>query len=249
MLISVVIPTLDEEANLPVALRQLAHRTDIELIVVDGGSTDRTVEIALQYTPYVFSTLPGRAHQMNTGARHATGDILLFLYADSFLLPGALDEIQRRIIGDAAVGGAFDLHLDSPRRLSRWIAWLANRRARLFKLPCGNQGIFVWRQVFEALGGFPELPIMEEIVLVRRLREAGRLTFLRTGLVSSLRRWEANGLLKTLLVNWWVTALFSLRVRPRQLQQIHQRWLPQGRSRSDQPRSTFPPASTMRDVQ
>src|SRR5437867_2257163 len=105
MLISVIIPTLNEEANLPVTLRQLAERSDVELIIVDGGSTDRTVEVAQAFTPYVFVTTPGRATQMNVGARHATGDILLFLHADTFLLPGALDELQRRIIGDGAVGG------------------------------------------------------------------------------------------------------------------------------------------------
>ena len=96
MLISIIVPTLNEEANLPLTLRQLAQRSDVELIVVDGGSTDQTVKIALQYTPYVFVTPAGRAEQMNLGGRHATGDILLFLNADTFLLPGALDELHRR---------------------------------------------------------------------------------------------------------------------------------------------------------
>ena len=128
MLISVIIPTLNEEANLPVTLRQLAERADVELIVVDGGSMDGTVEIAQQFTPFVFVTRPGRAQQMNIGARHATGDILLFLHADTFLLPGALDELQRRIIGDGAVGGAFDLNIDSPRRLCKLVAKVASRR-------------------------------------------------------------------------------------------------------------------------
>src|SRR5664280_2399679 len=102
MLISVIIPTLNEEVNLPVTLRPLADHPDVELIVVDGGSSDRTVSIAQQFTSYVFASEPGRARQMNVGARHATGDILLFLHADTFLLPGALYEIQRRIIGDGA---------------------------------------------------------------------------------------------------------------------------------------------------
>src|SRR5258708_6388838 len=170
MLISVIIPTLNEEVNLPVTLRQLADRPDVELIVVDGGSTDRTVEIAQQFTPYVFVTHAGRARQMNEGARHATGDILLFLHADTFLLPGALDEIQRRIITVGAVGGAFDLGIDSPRKFSRLVARMASQRSRVLRLPYGDQGIFVWRQVFEALGGFPEIPIMEDIAFARRLR-------------------------------------------------------------------------------
>ena len=142
MLISVIIPTLDEEISLPVTLRPLADHPDVELIVVDGGSTDHTIEVAQQFTPYVFVSRPGRARQMNVGARHATGDILLFLHADTFLLPNALDEIQRRIISDGAVGGAFDLHVDSGRRLCQTAARLASHRAHWLRLPSGDQGIF-----------------------------------------------------------------------------------------------------------
>lgn len=233
MLISVVIPTLNEEVNLPVTLRQLAERPDVELIVVDGGSTDRTVEIAQQYTPYVFVTRPGRAHQMNAGARHATGDILLFLHADSYLLPGALDEIQRRIIGDGAVGGAFDLHIDSPRRLCKLVAKFASRRSRLLRLPYGDQGIFVWRQVFELLEGFPDIAIMEDIAFARQLRRQGRLAFIPSGLITSGRRWNANGVLKTTFVNWWVTTLFFLRVSPVWLRRVYDHWLVPGRPRRD----------------
>lgn len=214
MLISVIVPTLNEEANLPVTLRQLSQRSDVELIVVDGGSTDRTVTVAQQFTPYVFVTAPGRARQMNEGARHATGDILLFLHADTFLLPGALDELQRRIIGDGAVGGAFDLSIDSPRRvlwlIARWVSW----RARLFRRPAGDQAIFCWRQVFEALGGFPPVPIFEDVLFARRLRAAGRLAFLRTGLVASARHWQTNGVCRMIAVNIGLSLLFRLGVSP-----------------------------------
>ncbi len=235
MLISVIIPTLNEEAYLPVALRQLVDRPDVELIVVDGGSTDRTVEIAQRFTPYVFVNPSHRAEQMNAGARHATGDILLFLHADTFLLAGALEEIQRRIIGDGAVGGAFDLNIDSPRRFCKFMAKISSQRARALKLPYADQGVFVWRQVFEALGGFPKIPIMEDIALGRRLRRAGRMTFIRSGLVTSARRWDANGILKTTLINWWVTVLFFFRVSPQRLRRTHDRWLAGGTPRRDKP--------------
>ena len=233
MLISIIIPTLNEEGNIPITLRQLANRPDVELIVVDGGSSDRTVRVAQGFTPYVFQAPANRARQMNMGARHATGDILMFLHADTFLLPGALEELQRRIIGDGAVGGAFDLHVDSGRRLCKLIARVSSRRSRWLRLPYGNQGIFVWRQVFEALGGFPEIPIMEDVTFVRRLRRAGRLTFIRSGLVTSGRRWNANGLVRTALVNWSVATLFLLRVPTPQIRRFYDSWLESGRPSRD----------------
>ena len=247
MYISVIIPTLNEEAYLPVALRQLVNRPDVELIIVDGGSTDRTAEIARQFTPYVFVSPAHRADQMNLGARHATGDILLFLHADTFLLAGALEEIQRRIIGDGAVGGAFDVNIDSPRRFCKFIAKLSSQRARALKLPYGDQGMFVWRQVFEALGGFPKIPIMEDIALGRRLRRAGRMTFIRSGLVTSGRRWDTNGIVKTTLVNWWVTVLYFLRVPPSRLRRTYDRWLAGGVPRGDKPEIIPPKRKSVRE--
>jgi len=224
MRVSVIIPTWNEEAYLPVALQQLAACPEVELIVVDGGSTDGTVAAAREVTPYVFVTAPNRAAQMNFGARHATGDVLLFLHADMFLLPGALEEMQRRLIGNGAVGGAFDLQIDARSRFCRFSARAVSRWARLTRLPRGDQGLFVWRQVFELVGGFPELPIFEDVALARRLRRAGRLTFLPSGLVNSARRWRAHGLVKTALVNWWVAFLFALRLPPRQLRRIYDGW-------------------------
>jgi rSAM/selenodomain-associated transferase 2 len=219
-----------------VTLRQLAFYSDVELIVVDAGSTDQTVEVARRFTPYVFVTLGSCADQMNFGALHATGDILLFLRADSFLMPGALEEIQRRMINDGAVGGAFDLNIDSPRRLCRWVSRITNQPARALKLPGGDQGIFVWRQVFEVLGGFPKMPIMEDVAFACRLRRAGRVTFIHRGLISSDRRANATRVLKTALLNWWLTMLYFLRVPPRQLRRMHDGWRVAGqvpRARTD----------------
>lgn len=242
MLISVIVPTLNEGAALALTLRQLTNHPDVELIVVDGGSTDHTIDIAQRYTPYVFVTRPGRAHQMNQGARHATGDILLFIHADTFLLAGALDELQRRIIADGAIGGAFDWQIDSPRRLCKFVARWASRRARWLRQPSGDQGIFCWRQVFNMIGGYPELPIFEDLAFVRKLRGAGRLTFLTAGLVTSAQRWQANGVIKTTLVYWWVRLLFNLRLPAHQVRRIYDNWLGQTAPvRAPRP-AVFPPA-------
>jgi rSAM/selenodomain-associated transferase 2 len=226
MLISVIVPTFNDAANLPVVLRQLSAHPDIELIVVDGGSTDHTVFVAEQFTPFVFSTIHHRAAQKNIGARHATGDVLLFLHPETFLLPGAVEEIQRRLIGSGAVGGAFDLHLDSPSRSMKWLERLASRGARLWRRPRAEQGVFVWRQVFESMDGFPYITIFEDVAFARRLRRMGLLTFIPNGLVASARRWQSHNLFKILLVNWLLAMLFYLRVSPDRLQTLYERWLP-----------------------
>jgi len=225
MLISVIVPTLNDQAQLPVTLRQLADQPDAELIVVDGGSDDLSVEIAQQATPFVFLTHPNRARQLNEGARHATGDILLFLYPGSFLLPGALLEVQRRMIAASAVGGAFDLHFDSPRRIFRTLERFYNRRARFWRLPRGEQGMFVWRQIFQRLGGFPNIPIQEDTAFARRLRGAGRLTFIHEGLIASAHRWNTHGPWKTAWVDIALCALAGIGLPPQSLRRLYDRWM------------------------
>lgn len=225
MLVSVIVPTLNDQAHLPVTLRQLAEQPDLELIVVDGGSDDLSAEIAQQATPYVFVSHRNLAQRLNEGARHATGDILLFLSPGSFLLPGALLELQRRLIAASAVGGAFDLHLDSPRRLFRLLERFYNRRARSAQRLRLEQGLFVWRQVFQKVGGFPDVPFGETAVLARRLRRAGRLTFIREGLVASAHRWNHFGPLRTALVDAVLGTLAALGLPTSLLGCLHDLWL------------------------
>lgn len=225
MVVSVIIPTLNEERYLANTLQFLTAVRNVEIIVVDGGSTDRTVEIARRYTEFVFLSRPGRAEQMNFGARHATGDVLLFLHADTLLLPGAIEMVRYQMRRVNVVGGAFDLHLDCDRPLMRWVERLATCRSRLTRAPYGDQGIFVRNRVFQRLNGFRPLHIFEDVDLSRRLRREGRIVFISDGLISSARRWAENGVLKTAAVCLLIRTLFVLRFPLHALARVHQRWL------------------------
>ena len=185
--ISVIVPTLNEQDYLSATLRGVTLAPGDELIVVDGGSTDQTVAIAQQFTSQVLRSRRGRAVQMNWGARHARGDILLFLHADT-LLPAAGLETVRQALQDGVVGGAFRLAIMPPTLALRLVAWGTNLRARFGLLPYGDQALFMPRQVFEALGGYDEIPFMEDVRMVQALRKRGRLTILPQAVHTSGRR-------------------------------------------------------------
>jgi rSAM/selenodomain-associated transferase 2 len=187
------------------------------LIVVDGGSTDQTVAIAQQFTSQVLHSRRGRAVQMNCGARHTHGDILLFLHADT-LLPAAGLEAVRRAIQAGAVGGAFRLAIMPPTPALRLVAWGTNLRARFGQLPYGDQALFMSRQVFEALGGYDEIPFMEDVRLVQALRQRGRLAILPQAVYTSGRRWQRDGVLYTTVRNTALIALYFWGVPPEKLQ-------------------------------
>jgi rSAM/selenodomain-associated transferase 2 len=199
--ITVIIPALDEEAALPRTLSRLADCGFANPIVVDGGSRDRTVALAREMGARVLHSPSGRAKQMNFGATGAEGDVLFFVHADS--LP-ALD--ARRLIAAAldrpgAVGGAFRLKIESRHPLLRVIALLANLRTVFFKLPYGDQGLFVRKDIFDRIGGYADLPLMEDVDLVRRLRAVGRLLPVPAPMTTSARRWERRGVLRTSCAN------------------------------------------------
>src|SRR6185295_377386 len=174
MLVSVIVPTLNEERYIANTLQFISAVPHVEIIVVDGGSTDKTVEIARHFTEFVFLTHSGRAHQMNFGAQHATGDVLLFLHADTMLLPGALEMVRYQMRRVNVVGGAFDLHLDSENPFIRFIARLASMRSRGTRVPYGDQGIFIRRSIFNRLRGYSSVPLMEDVDLARRMRKTGK---------------------------------------------------------------------------
>jgi rSAM/selenodomain-associated transferase 2 len=220
MHLSVIIPTLDEEANLPRVLASLP--ADAEIIISDGQSRDRSVEIAKKHGARVVVGARGRGAQMNLGAASATGDILVFLHADCELGGGVIEAIRAALRAPEAVGGSFRLRIAASSWSHRLVAFGANLRAR-FGLPYGDQAIFVRRSVFEAVGGYPEIPIMEDVELVRRLRRHGRLVAVDETVITGTRHWDALGPILTTLLNWVTVSLYFGGVSPARLSPLYHR--------------------------
>ena len=212
--ISVIVPTLNERACLTVTLDAVALSASDELIVVDAGSSDATPDIARRYTSKVYQGPRGRAWQMNHGARRAGGDILLFLHADTLLPPGALDAVRRALQQPGTGGGAFRLSIAPATPALRLVAWGTNLRSRFGGLPYGDQALFVWRRVFEELGGYDDVPFMEDIRLVQALRRYGRLAIVPQAVVTSGRRWQRDGVLVTTARNVALMTLYFCGVPP-----------------------------------
>lgn len=216
--ISVIIPALNEASNIESTLRSLAGADAAdEVIVVDGGSTDGTPEKAAACGARVVFASAGRANQMNAGAAQAKGSLLLFLHADS-LVPGGYAEAVRTTLDDPAVSaGAFRFRTDAPGRGMRLVEWGTNVRSSVFGWPYGDQGLFLTKRLFEELGGFAPLPIMEDFDLVRRLRRRGRVMTVRLAAVTSARRWRQLGILRTLWRNQCMVVGFMLGIDRRRL--------------------------------
>ena len=217
--ISIVIPALDEAANLAWLLPDLRARWPAaEVVVADGGSGDATGDVAAAHPDVRWLRAPrGRARQMNAGARHARGDTLLFLHADTRLPDGALEAIAQALADPGVVGGRFDVRFDSPRPIMRVVAWLMNRRSRLTGIATGDQGIFVRRATFESLGGYPDIPLMEDIELTRRLKREGRLAALPLRVTTAARKWEREGAARTIGLMWGLRVLYVMGVSPTRL--------------------------------
>jgi hypothetical protein len=215
MELSVVIPTLNEASNVAAAVRSAPARA--EVLVVDGGSTDDTGAIAQGSGARVLMAPLGRARQMNAGARAARGDVLLFLHADATLPKEAARSIESALLDPGTVGGAFRLRIEPARFPLRVIAFASNLRARYLRFPYGDQGLFVRRDAFEQAGGFPQIPFLEDVAMVRRLRKLGRLAVLDAAVTTGPRHWEGPGPLRTTLLNWEMVALYFAGVPPERL--------------------------------
>jgi rSAM/selenodomain-associated transferase 2 len=214
-LISVVIPALDEEAALPAALASVAAQAGpVEVVVVDGGSADRTRAVAEAAGVRVLIAPRGRARQMNAGASATAGEALLFLHADTCLPAGALAAVRTALADPAVAGGCFRTTFDDTR--SVWMrVWQGRLWMRWHRLAFGDRAPFARRAAFEAAGGFPDQPIFEDLELVRRLRRAGRFVFLDAAVVTSARRFRANGPVLQQARNAALWAAWNLRLPAR----------------------------------
>lgn len=221
MRISVIIPALNEEQSLGATLQSVMALQPHEIIVVDGGSADRTVAICRDLGVRVLSSARGRARQMNLGAVHASGDALLFLHADTRPPSSALDDIRRALADPRIVGGRFDVRLEGKHWMLNLIATLISVRSRLSRVATGDQGMFVRRRVFAELGGYPDLPLMEDIALSRALKRLGGVACLRSRVVTSARRWEAEGVWRTIFKMWALKLLYFLGMSPFRLKRYY----------------------------
>ena len=227
-MLSIVIPALDESVNLARLLPDLAARCPgAEVIVVDGGSRDGSADVAGRHPGVRWvESAPGRARQMNAGARLAAGDALWFLHADSALPDGAALAIAAALADPAVVGGRFDVRFSSPRWPFRMIASMMNRRSRLTGIATGDQGIFVRRSAFEALGGYPDIPLMEDIELTRRLKRRRAIACLALRITTSPRKWEREGIARTILLMWTLRFLYFCGADPARLHRRYYRRAP-----------------------
>lgn len=225
--ISVIIPLLNEAQTIDATLDHLllapqeptlpnppALPPSIEVIAVDGGSQDNTVEKVRDRGIPVIQTQPNRAYQMNIGAQAATGDCLLFLHGDSWLPPDFGPQVQQCLSQPDVIAGAFDLKIRDPYFSLRWVEWGIYWRSRWFQMPYGDQGIFLKAETFHRLGGFPNLPIMEDFEFVRQLKQQGRIAMVPNPVHTSARRWQALGVVRTTLINQVMIAAYALGVSP-----------------------------------
>lgn len=211
MRLSVVVPALDEASGIAETVASAAA-PGVEVIVVDGGSRDGTPERARAAGARVLQTTPGRARQLGMGGREARGEVVLFLHADTRLPPGWPEAVRAALRDPQVAGGAFRFRFDARGPLLRLVEWGTCLRVALLRLPYGDQALFLRREVLEAAGGVPEVPIMEDLDLVRAIRRRGRLALLPLPAVTSARRYRERGVLRTVGRNAVAAAGFYLGV-------------------------------------
>ena len=223
--LSVVIPTLNEARGIVATLESLAalRRRGHELVVADGGSVDATAALAAGLADRVVSSARGRAEQMNAGARAAAGDVLVFLHADSRLPADADRLVLQGLAQSGCVWGRFDVRIDGAHPLLRLVERTMNLRSRLSGICTGDQAIFVRRDAFDDIGAYPRQALMEDIALSARLRKRSAPLCLRARCLTSARRWEAGGVVSTILLMWWLRLQYACGAAPARLARAYVR--------------------------
>lgn len=221
--LAIIIPVLNEAGNMRPLLESLQKTPEVEVIVVDGGSTDGTQAIAQSFGVRVLTTAPPRSHQMNAGAAAAAGGILLFLHADTRLPEAFLPLIHHTLEQPNVVAGAFDLGIQGDRWGLRWVEWGVKWRSRLLQQPYGDQALFLRAATFHEMNGFAEMPLLEDVDLVRRLQHRGRVAIAPAQVLTSGRRWEKLGILRTTLLNQFILMAYRLGISPDRLAQWYQK--------------------------
>ncbi|MDA8125458.1 MAG: TIGR04283 family arsenosugar biosynthesis glycosyltransferase [Deltaproteobacteria bacterium] len=223
--ISVIIPVYREGETINATIGAVRGRRggqNLEIIVVDGDGQGETLAAIGDPAVRKIRSEKGRGRQLNRGARAATGDCLLFLHADTRLPFAALEGIAAALADETCIGGAFDLRIQSPRLGFRVIERMASLRSRLTRIPFGDQAIFIRAAGFQSLGGFREIPLMEDVEFMRRIkRKGGKIAILREPVLTSARRWEKEGLLFGTLRNWLLLILYLCGVAPERLARFY----------------------------
>jgi rSAM/selenodomain-associated transferase 2 len=220
--VSIIVPTFNEAQGLKETLTQIQQLCPHELVVSDGGSDDNTLEIAKKFTKHVVYSPAGRALQMNSGAQIATGDIFLFLHADSRIELASFEKMLCSLKSSDKIGGAFSLCIDSDKWSLRLITRLANLRSKYLGMAYGDQAFFVKNSTFQQMNGFTEFPICEDIDFFKRLRKLGPVILLKEKALTSPRRWMKEGIWFTTLRNILIATLFELGFPPRILTKWYQ---------------------------
>ena len=220
MKLSIIIPALNEERSLRQTFVSISSHAD-EIIVVDGGSKDGTVKVARKYASVVLDSNLGRGIQQHTGACHAHGDVFLFLHADTWLPKGFETMIERTLSDSKTVFGAFRLGHHPSTALLNLVALMANLRSLLLKMPYGDQGLFMRRSDYFRVGGFKDLPLMEDVDLVRRLNKIGKFKLVGGRVRTSARRYHRNGVVYTTARNWSLIIRYLLGQSPERLHRFY----------------------------
>jgi uncharacterized protein len=208
--VSIIVPTFNEELSIQKTLTNIQQLSPHELIISDGGSTDKTVKLAHKFSHHIVTGTANRALQMNAGANKATGDILLFLHADNQLQALSFKKMLERMENPKWVGGAFTLCIESEKFSLKMITFFANIRSRFFGLAYGDQGFFVRKELFKKMNGYSPIPICEDLDFYQRLRKEGPVIFLKEKTHTSSRRWIKEGIFFTTARNIFIAILFQL---------------------------------------